>query len=532
MMFTYGPGQRPLEGYTIQRGLGRGGFGEVYQARSDGGKEVALKLLRGDAATELRGIRQCLNCKHPNLVALYDLRQDPQGNYWVVMEYVAGESLQEILRRHPQGLPHDLIRDWFPGLAAGVAFLHDQGIVHRDLKPGNIFIEHGIAKVGDYGLSKLLQGACGSRHSCSVGTVHYMAPETLHGRYDHRVDIYAAGIILYEMLCGRPPFTGETVGEVLMRHLTELPDLRPLPPALVPVLTRALAKDPQERPQSMQELAQAVTAALSPAVVPVALPAAPPRPPDPATVSDTTPPPEARPARTLRQTLAEQCRALWLSALLSAICASAGMLLSGQQDLVEWGRTFFLTLSACWAVLLPSCFWRPAVPESLERRCLLFGLGLLLGGEALALEGYSFPELWSEVVSASRQELVRPRDVPAGGDLSFALAAPVALRYLGYFGLAFFLLRWWRLTDCRRAQRCRLTAPLLAAFWGGFLYLLLPLETIGRGLIPLSAAALIVQLVSPWQPAPATPPRRYRLRPGTAPGPWPLPVRERYVVCR
>src|SRR4051794_27010872 len=99
LKFTYASGAKPLDGYTIKRGVGRGGFGEVYFAVSDGGKEVALKLIRGDGAVELRGIAHCLNLKHPNLVTLYDLRTDTGGNQWVVMEYVAGDSLHAVLMR-------------------------------------------------------------------------------------------------------------------------------------------------------------------------------------------------------------------------------------------------------------------------------------------------------------------------------------------------------------------------------------------------------------------------------------------------
>src|SRR5262249_38049045 len=88
MKFSYSSGSRPLDGYTLKRGIGRGGFGEVYFAISDGGKEVALKLLRDNQEVELRGVAQCLNLKHPNLVALYDMRTDPRGDHWVIMEYV------------------------------------------------------------------------------------------------------------------------------------------------------------------------------------------------------------------------------------------------------------------------------------------------------------------------------------------------------------------------------------------------------------------------------------------------------------
>src|ERR1700689_794444 len=101
LKFTYANGARPLAGYTIKRGVGRGGFGEVYFAVSDAGKEVALKLIRRNLDVELRGVTHCLNLKHPNLVALYDVRQDEQDNSWVIMEFVGGESLEEAIRRHP-----------------------------------------------------------------------------------------------------------------------------------------------------------------------------------------------------------------------------------------------------------------------------------------------------------------------------------------------------------------------------------------------------------------------------------------------
>src|SRR5213076_1313686 len=127
MRFTYSSGQKPLDGYTVKRGIGRGGFGEVYFGLSDRGKEVALKLIRANLEIELRGIQQCLNLKHPNLVHLYDLHTDEQGNTWLVMEYVAGESLNHILARHPRGVAPDLACAWFAGLAAATHCLHDHG---------------------------------------------------------------------------------------------------------------------------------------------------------------------------------------------------------------------------------------------------------------------------------------------------------------------------------------------------------------------------------------------------------------------
>src|SRR5207302_41763 len=258
MKFTYSSGQRPLEGYTIKRGIGRGGFGEVYYAVSDGGKEVAIKLVCSNLEVELRGISQCLNLKHPNLVSLFDIRTDERGDHWVVMEYISGETLSTVLDRHPKGVAQELARQWFLDLAGAIGYLHDHGIVHRDLKPGNIFLENGVIKVGDYGLCKFISGSQRTAQTQSVGTVHYMAPEISTGNYGKQVDVYAAGVILYEMLTGRVPFDGESAGEVLMKHLTAPPDLSKVPKDYVPILARALSKNPVQRYANMAEMARAI----------------------------------------------------------------------------------------------------------------------------------------------------------------------------------------------------------------------------------------------------------------------------------
>jgi len=254
MKFTYTSGSRPLEGYTIKRGIGRGGFGEVYYATSDAGKEVALKLIRRNLDIELRGVTQCLNVKHPNLLGLFDVKQDELGDSWVVMEYVAGECLEDAIARHPNGLSRDDALAWVRGVAAGVAYLHDHGIVHRDLKPGNIFSDEGLVKIGDYGLSKFISASRRSGQTESVGTVHYMAPEIGNGRYGKEIDIYALGIILFEMLTGRVPFEGESVGEVLMKHLTAEPNLADVEEPYRGAIARCLAKDPEARLKSVGEL--------------------------------------------------------------------------------------------------------------------------------------------------------------------------------------------------------------------------------------------------------------------------------------
>ena len=106
--FTYPSGSRPLDGYTIKRGIGVGGFGEVYFAISAAGKEVALKRIQRNLDVELRGVRQCLNLKHVNLISLWDICTNDVGESWVVMEYVPGESLRDIIENHPNGMPLDL----------------------------------------------------------------------------------------------------------------------------------------------------------------------------------------------------------------------------------------------------------------------------------------------------------------------------------------------------------------------------------------------------------------------------------------
>ena len=255
MRFTYQSGVQPLAGYTIQRGIHRGGFGEVYFARSDAGKEVALKLLhREDQDVEIRGVTQCLNLKHPNLVNLFDLKTDSLGDTWVVMEYVSGSSLEDVLASFPDGLPLNEVRDWLSGLVAGVAYLHDRGIVHRDLKPANVYRENGVVKVGDVGLSKRLDSDHRRQHTQSVGTVYYMAPEVARGQYGPEVDVYSLGVMLYELITGKLPFTGETTAEILMKHLTAQPDLTPIPKSLRPTIARALEKDPRQRTPTVRDL--------------------------------------------------------------------------------------------------------------------------------------------------------------------------------------------------------------------------------------------------------------------------------------
>ena len=259
--FTHAPDSRPLDGYTIKRAIHRGGFGEVYYGLSDGGKEVAMKLLHQHCDVELRGANACLNLNHPNLVTIFDIKREPGGDWWVLMEYAGGPRLADVIEDRGS-LPVEEIEHWLRGIVAGLSFLHERGLVHRDLKPANIFAEGGTVKVGDVGLSKFVSESRASAHTRSVGTVYYMAPEVSRGRYGRGVDVYALAVMLFEMYTGKVPFDGETPAEILMKHLSAPPDLSALPTNLRPVFARALHKDPEQRTCSAAELERQFRAAV------------------------------------------------------------------------------------------------------------------------------------------------------------------------------------------------------------------------------------------------------------------------------
>ncbi len=557
MKFTYSTGQKPLDGYTIKRGVGKGGFGEVYFALSDGGKEVALKLLRGEHADiELRGIRQCLNLKSPNLVGLYDVKTDSHGQPWVVMEYVAGETLNAILNRHPKGLPLELVRQWFPSLGRAVGYLHDHGIVHRDLKPANIFLEHGILKVGDYGLSKSMSSSHRSAQTGSVGTVHYMAPEIASGNYDKSIDIYALGVLLYEMLTGAPPFDGESAQEVMMKHLMSLPDLNRLPTPFKSILGKALAKDPQHRHQTAAELVKEVEVIFADASVeakalprsvaapmaapsrfasggamPVAVPVA--RPvgkavevPIPSRLPGNGSHPDVKPTRTnlgptpvpngtlepmqvlpvtipMRVRLGELAGSMVVSVAFAAIAAVLLAALRLNDDMTALATVFFQTVAVCWAVLIPSKFWSGRPNEEWSRRLALMACGSVVGLGALWLDG------WSMHLPGGTAEVLA--DGSANGSWTQNPVA-VGAGLVSYFGLALGLLRWWKITDRRRSHWFSFFPVLATGFWALLLMVVWPWHTHQYGVAALILSSMIVQWVSPWQPPPPPTPRRLKLR--------------------
>jgi hypothetical protein len=486
-----------LDGYTIKRGIGRGGFGEVYYALSDGGKEVALKLVRGDNLdVELRGMAQCLNLKHPNLLALYDLRTDPQGDHWVVMEYISGEPLSAVLNRHPQGLPVDLAQQWFLALARAIAYLHDHGIVHRDLKPANIFLEMGSVKVGDYGLSKFISSSQHTAQTQSVGTVHYMAPEIATGNYNKQIDIYAAGVILYEMLIGRVPFDGETTGEILMKHLTSPPDLSKLPSEYVDVVGKALAKNPAHRYPNMGEMAKAVEsigAREPPAARPVGPPPSSNSNGSPAEVEFTP-----LPKMSLRGQVGELSGSMALTTVFALVAFTIWAAIGAVADLTEIGQGFFLTVATCWTVLIPAKFWNGHPGDAGLRRAIMLVLGCGLGLGAFWLDGRTLHPGTTDVTPY--EWLGQRTDIP------------VVASYLSYFGLALFAVRWWKLAERHRPQRFSFAPIIAVGFWAYVLLLVGPWGQLSRGPLPLLLAAGIIQLVSPWEEPPPPAAKRMRLR--------------------
>lgn len=530
MKFTYRSGQRPLDGYTLKRGVGHGGFGEVYFGVSDGGKEVALKLLRGHTDVELRGVANCLNLKHPNLVHVYDLRTDSRGDTWLIMEYVLGESLAQVVNRHPHGLPLNLCKEWFVNLARAVAFLHDHGVVHRDLKPANIFVENGTLKVGDYGLCKAL-GASARQQTRTVGTVHYMAPEISTGNYNKQIDVYACAVILHEMLTGIVPFDGESDGEILMKHLTATPDLSKVPEAFRAVVAKGLDKNPIQRFATMTEFARAVEAV---AVLPTAAALNNPFPPIPASATAPTAtlppsplpvaaplpvasplprlePPIAKPVSVYaaaRDTVTDASGAALKAPIFAAVALVPYALLTHTTDWLALGKIFAVTVALCWCVIVGSAGAGSDVPDSWGRRLRLGGLGMLVGMLAFWLDGWDLPRAaTSDTPSAERYVFGKLEMQPE--------AAKAGWHYLCYFGAVLTAGKWWRTAARDRDERFSVFPLLAAGVWGLVLSFLWPWQ-VGSvwagGVMPLIFAAMAVQFASPWVPPPQVAGRRHKLR--------------------
>ena len=252
-----------VPGYEIQNRLGGGAFGEVYKARKHSiGKAYAIKFLKLDGEgqrdaveRELEQVRHFAALDHPNLVTIEDLGIVHDVPY-LVMGYAGDDTLAKRLRKGPLGRDKTLAT--FVQTCRGVLALHDRRLVHFDLKPGNVFLKGDDARVGDYGLSKLMVDG---RMTLTFGrgTPQYMAPEMLRNRADHRADIYSLGVILFESLAGRLPFEAQGPSSLVLRETDEPPEFPPdFPADLRPIVERCLRLDPNDRYPDVAALLQAL----------------------------------------------------------------------------------------------------------------------------------------------------------------------------------------------------------------------------------------------------------------------------------
>jgi tRNA A-37 threonylcarbamoyl transferase component Bud32 len=272
-----------IEGkYHIMQLLGEGGMGRVYLGEHVIiGRPVAVKFLHAELTTNEEIVRRFYReaqsaaaIRHKNVIDVLDVGMSPEGEPFLVMEYLQGEALSDMLARVSTVDLPTACGILEPALIALQA-AHDQGIVHRDLKPENIFLAHqpGEApqvKLIDFGISKINE-AMGqtklTRDGSLLGTPEYMSPEQARGAadLDHRSDLYAMGVILYEMLVGERPFVGESYSELLMAVLTSEPrpphDVNPeFPDEAAEVIGPALAREPEDRFQSATEMLAALRA--------------------------------------------------------------------------------------------------------------------------------------------------------------------------------------------------------------------------------------------------------------------------------
>ena len=262
--------------YTLERQLGAGGMATVYLAHDvRHNRKVAIKVMHSELAALigaerfLKEIETTANLQHPHILPLFDSGQ-VEGTVFYVMPYVQGESLRSRLTRETQLPVADAIRI-AAEIAAGLDYAHRQGVIHRDIKPDNVLFHDGRALVADFGIALAWSGDGRTRMTkagASLGTPEYMSPEQAAGeqKQDPRTDVYALGVVLYEMLAGRPPFTGPSAQAIFAQVLSEEPrplvlERKTVPHHIDAAVARALEKLPADRWQTVAQFAEALTGA-------------------------------------------------------------------------------------------------------------------------------------------------------------------------------------------------------------------------------------------------------------------------------
>jgi serine/threonine-protein kinase len=264
--------------YRVDAVIGQGGMGAVFKAwdlRLE--RPVAIKVVRADLISDpdsrarfRRESQIVARMQHPSIVTVFDYGNLADGAAFLVMEFVPGEDLRQLLRRDGR-LDADRMSTLMNGIAGGVEIAHKSGIFHRDLKPENILLpESGTGpKVVDFGVAKLTVAGTGDGHTMSVagtivGTPAYMAPEQLRGEaVDARADVFSLGVMAYEMLTGRFPYTGASLFDIGMKQVEGKIDTSGIPQPLADVICGAIAYDKDKRPSSATELAESLNTALT-----------------------------------------------------------------------------------------------------------------------------------------------------------------------------------------------------------------------------------------------------------------------------
>lgn len=286
--------------YRLERRIGRGGMGNVYIGRHTTiNRQVAVKVLSQDLMDDPTSIERfkreaeaSARINHPNIVQVTDFNRTEEGIVYLVMEYVEGVTLRRLLDREQRLNPERAV-ELGRQICAAIAAAHRADVIHRDLKPDNVMIEmvdgRERARVLDFGIAKLKDVSQQGRITAPgnvLGTPHYMSPEQCMGHtVDHRSDIYALGVMLYEMLSGTVPFDAQTAPAIIVQHATKEPTplteaCASVPRPLASLIMRALSKGPEGRPQTASEFGDALEAAIELSTIPHEMP------PDPAIHAD------------------------------------------------------------------------------------------------------------------------------------------------------------------------------------------------------------------------------------------------------